>query len=60
MNTDEARRWRVSSYSGSGANCVAVAVGPHVVGVRDSKNPEGGTLSFPSSAWAGFSRALKS
>jgi hypothetical protein len=38
---------------------VAVAVEPHVVGVRDSKNPAGGTLSFPASAWSSFSQGLK-
>lgn len=56
---DGTKRWRVSSYSGSGAQCVAVAVGRHDVGVRDSKNPAGGTLNFPASAWSGFHRGIK-
>jgi hypothetical protein len=47
--------WRKSSRSGSGSNgaCVEVAFAG-VVGVRDSKNPEGGHLVFGGSAWQAF------
>ncbi|MBW4716923.1 DUF397 domain-containing protein [Saccharothrix obliqua] len=49
--------WRKSSYSGgNGGDCVELA---HVGGrllVRDSKNPEGPTLTFPT---AHFLRAVK-
>ncbi|MET1076282.1 MAG: DUF397 domain-containing protein [Umezawaea sp.] len=48
--------WRKSSRSNGGNNgaCVEVShIGP-VVGVRDSKNTEAGTLVFPESAWAAF------
>jgi hypothetical protein len=41
--------WRKSSYSGGGGGgneCVEVAVTPDVVGVRDTKNRNGGELSF--------------
>ncbi|WNV91519.1 DUF397 domain-containing protein [Umezawaea sp. Da 62-37] len=48
--------WRKSSRSGNGNNgaCVEVAHTGPVVGVRDSKNAEAGTLAFPESAWAAF------
>ncbi|WP_406114690.1 DUF397 domain-containing protein [Kitasatospora purpeofusca] len=47
--------WRKSSYSGNGGNCVEIA--PDFVGVlpvRDSKDPEGPALVFPSDAWRSF------
>ena len=48
--------WRKSSYSGSNPNgdCVEVAVGPDLVGVRDSKNVPGPALSFPTACWRVF------
>ncbi|MFI0784843.1 DUF397 domain-containing protein [Streptomyces lydicus] len=54
--------WRKSSYSnGQGAECVEVADGlPGAVPVRDSKNPHGPALSFPSQSWASFITAVKS
>lgn len=53
--------WRKSSYSdGSGADCVEVAHNlPGIIPVRDSKNPEGPALLFPTPAWAAFVTALK-
>ncbi|GAB3855544.1 DUF397 domain-containing protein [Micromonospora andamanensis] len=49
-------RWRTSSRSsGNGGNCVEVADNlPHVVGVRDSKNPSGPALIFSPAAWRAF------
>ncbi|WBB91585.1 DUF397 domain-containing protein [Verrucosispora sp. WMMC514] len=49
-------RWRKSTRSGaSGGNCVEVADNlPGVVGVRDSKNPNGPALTFAPSAWRAF------
>jgi hypothetical protein len=35
-------RWRTSSYSSNGTNCIEVSHDP--TAVRDSKNPEGRTL----------------
>ena len=46
--------WRKSSYSGSEGECVEVAVAPSVVGVRDTKDRDGGALSIPTSAWTAF------
>lgn len=38
-------RWRKSSYSGGGSNsCVELADLGRVVGIRDSKDPEGPVL----------------
>jgi hypothetical protein len=39
--TDDGRHWRTSSYSGSGNNCVQVALTQETVAVRDSKNLRG-------------------
>ncbi|MFJ6671927.1 DUF397 domain-containing protein [Actinosynnema sp. NPDC091369] len=50
--------WRKSSYSddGNNDNCVEVAFFGPVAGVRDSKNPDGGSVAFPASAWQRFVR----
>ncbi|WP_062211155.1 DUF397 domain-containing protein [Streptomyces sp. NBRC 109706] len=48
--------WRRSSYSGpNGGECLEVADGvPEEVPVRDSKNPHGPTLAFPTASWSAF------
>jgi Domain of unknown function (DUF397). len=53
--------WRKSSRSnGHGGNCVEVADNlPGVVGVRDSKDPDGPVLTFDPAAWRVFVRAVK-
>ncbi|MBW8091695.1 DUF397 domain-containing protein [Streptomyces hygroscopicus subsp. hygroscopicus] len=53
--------WRKSSYSNpDGGNCVEVADNlPGIVPVRDSKNPDGPTLIFPTGSWAAFISTLK-
>jgi len=53
--------WRKSRYSGNGGgNCVEVALNlPGVVAVRDSKNPDGGHLTFDTSAWEAFIADVK-
>jgi hypothetical protein len=48
--------WRKSSHSASVSNCVEVASGGALTGVRDSKNPTGPILAFPVSSWADFLR----
>ncbi|HEX6473191.1 MAG TPA: DUF397 domain-containing protein [Streptosporangiaceae bacterium] len=53
--------WRKSTYSGGqGGNCVEVAGGAGVVGVRDSKDPEGPALGFTPREWRDFLSAVKS
>lgn len=52
-------RWRTSSYTSNGANCVEVAVTPWLVGVRDTKARGDGTLEFDSGRWTDFLHALK-
>lgn len=49
-------RWRKSTRSsGNGGDCVEVADNlPGVVGVRDSKDPEGPVLAFSPTAWRAF------
>nr|WP_255356738.1 DUF397 domain-containing protein [Kibdelosporangium sp. MJ126-NF4] len=47
--------WRKSSFSmPDGGDCVEIALGPTVVGVRDSKNSEGGVLMFDAAQWRAF------
>ncbi|GGI74860.1 hypothetical protein GCM10011581_09780 [Saccharopolyspora subtropica] len=51
--------WFKSSYSATQDACVEVAMVPGVVGVRDTKNRDGGTLVFTSTVWANFLTRLK-
>jgi Domain of unknown function (DUF397) len=53
--------WRKSSYSGSsGGQCVEVACNlPGVVAVRDSKNPERGTLAVTPAAWQALLASIR-
>ncbi|MEV5537658.1 DUF397 domain-containing protein [Saccharopolyspora shandongensis] len=46
--------WQKSSRSANTANCVEVARRDAVVGVRDSKDPDGGVLVFSAARWADF------
>lgn len=49
--TDTARSWRKSSYSDPNDQCVEVKLGD-VVGVRDTKDRDGGQLTVTGHAWA--------
>ncbi|MEV0676324.1 DUF397 domain-containing protein [Actinosynnema sp. NPDC050436] len=52
-------RWRRSSHSGgNGADCVELAHHRATTLVRDSKNPGGPVLGFPTTGFAGFLRTL--
>jgi hypothetical protein len=61
-NCVEVATWRKSSRSGdNGGNCIEVAQDlPHVVAVRDSKNPAGPRLVVAPTAWKAFARLVKS
>jgi hypothetical protein len=50
--------WVKSSYSGSQANCVEVAVRDRVV-VRDTKDRTGPVLRFSPAAWREFADQVK-
>ncbi|MFB4300769.1 DUF397 domain-containing protein [Actinomadura sp. NTSP31] len=55
-----AELWRKSSYSDhQGGECVEVAGLAPVIGVRDSKDPEGPRLMFGPAAWRAFTREVK-
>ncbi|MCX5342804.1 DUF397 domain-containing protein [Streptomyces atratus] len=47
--------WRKSSYSGSeGGQCVEIAAHPAAIHIRDSKNPDGPTLTVAPTTWTAF------
>lgn len=51
--------WRKSSYStNEGGECVEVAALADAVAVRDSKNPDGPHLTFPTTAFTRLVRSL--
>ena len=53
-------RWRKSSFSGNGGDCVEVGNDACRVLVRDTRQDERGpVLRFTSAAWRRFARELK-
>jgi hypothetical protein len=54
------RDWFKSTRSAGASHCLETAFGHDGdVYVRDSKNPQGGILTFDSSAWTDFIAAVK-
>jgi hypothetical protein len=52
--------WRKSSYSSAnGGNCVEITELPEGIAVRDSKNPDGGVLTFSPESWTALTKAIK-
>ncbi|MDA3649842.1 DUF397 domain-containing protein [Saccharopolyspora indica] len=51
--------WRKSSRSASGGNCVEVGLGYDAVGVRDTKDRDGGYLAVAPAQWQAFLRTVK-
>ncbi|WP_328680864.1 DUF397 domain-containing protein [Streptomyces sp. NBC_00343] len=55
MSDTRALRWFKSSYSDSGGgNCVEIATCPDTIHIRDSKNPDGPTLTVTAASWTAF------
>lgn len=47
--------FKASASNANGTGCVEVAFGqPGVVGLRDSKNPDGGAFAFTATEWRAF------
>lgn len=56
---DHEREWRKSRRSNTQSFCVELSVASASTGVRDTKNRDGGTLTFSSVTWAAFLQAVK-
>jgi hypothetical protein len=52
-------RWRKSSYSDNGGNCVEVGRAPRGVLVRDTQDRRGPGLAFNPDAWRRFAGRVK-
>ena len=51
--------WRVATYTGGNGNCVEVGDADRAILVRDTKDRDGGTLTFQAATWQSFTNALK-
>ncbi|MFG3616536.1 DUF397 domain-containing protein [Nocardia sp. NPDC047654] len=59
MTDSSGAKWRKSSHSQSGGDCVEVAhLDGGMVGVRDSKNPSGPALVFTPGEWDAFTAGV--
>jgi hypothetical protein len=52
-------RWRKSSYSDNGGNCVEVGGARRGVAVRDTQDRQGPVLAFTPGAWRRFASQVK-
>ncbi|AOS66069.1 putative DUF397 family protein [Actinoalloteichus hymeniacidonis] len=52
-------RWTKSHRSGAQSNCVEIGQAPGLVGIRDTKNRDGGTLVVERAAFGAFLTAVK-
>jgi len=60
MEGPSALNWRKSTRSGNnGGDCVEVADAARAVLVRDTKDRDGGALTFTAEAWRIFTDALR-
>lgn len=57
--TQQFNDWRKASYSSGSGNCVEVGRGDASIGVRDTKDREGGTLAFSPEDWKAFLGLIK-
>lgn len=51
--------WRKSTRSSGNGECVEVAKLHRLIGVRDSKNPNGPVLTWSNTTWQSFYQAAK-
>ncbi|MFE0460853.1 DUF397 domain-containing protein [Kitasatospora sp. NPDC058965] len=59
MTHRNAPQWRKSTFSDNGGECVEIAPLPSTTAVRDSKDPDGPALLFPSPSFAAFLEHLR-
>jgi Domain of unknown function (DUF397) len=52
-------RWRKSSFSGNGGDCVEVGDAARVIIVRDTKDRSGPVLRFSPAVWRRFADQVK-
>jgi hypothetical protein len=52
-------RWRKSSYSATGSDCVEVAPTAEQILMRNSKRPDEGTIAFPPDAFRALLASVK-
>ena len=52
--------WRVDTYTGgNGGNCVEIGDANRAILVRDTKDRDGGTLTFTAATWQVFTNSLR-
>ncbi|APU15722.1 MULTISPECIES: DUF397 domain-containing protein [Actinoalloteichus] len=51
--------WHKASYSGKNGGCIEVGTAPGIVGIRDTKNRNGGTLIVDSATFSTFLTQVK-